>query len=268
MDIEQLRKPLLYPIVGADDVVLQRNLVYREEGGDQLQMDVYVPPDLAVETRLPGVVFIHGGPIPESLPICPKDWGVFQSYGTLAALSGLIGITFNHRFFSPHDLEQAASDISAAIAYVRHRAGAFHLDPQRLCLWAFSGGGDFLGPFMHARPPFVRCLVSFYALLDLRHLQVAAELGEELVQRFSPAVALQAGGPVPPMLIARAGQDSPLVNDSVDRFIQAAFAAHQTLDLLNHPDGRHGFDTMDDHPRTREIIERTIAFIKAHTTCS
>ena len=51
----------------------------------------------------------------------------------------------------------------------------------------------------------MRCLVSYYALLDLRHLQVAVELGEELVQRFSSAVALQAGGPVPPMSIARTG---------------------------------------------------------------
>jgi len=97
-------------------------------------------------------------------------------------------------------------------------------------------------------------------------LNIAAELGEELVNRFSPIVALQAGGPVPPILIARAGQDDPAINYSVDQFIQAAFAANQTFDLLNHPDGQHGFDTLDDHPRTREIIERTIAFIRTHTS--
>lgn len=265
MDIEQLRKPLLYQIVETGNVAVQRNLVYKDDGGNWLQMDVYTPSNLPIGTRLPGVIFIHDGPLSESLPLSPKDWGVFQSYGTLAASSDFVGVTFNHRFFSPTTLEQAADDISAAVGYVRNRADVFHLDPDRLCVWAFSGGGDFLGPFLHDKPSFVRCLVSYYAILDLRHLNITAELGEELVNRFSPVVALQAGGPVPPILIARAGQDDPAINYSVDQFIRAAFAANQTFDLLNHPDGQHGFDTLDDHPRTREIIERTIAFIRTHT---
>ena len=265
MDIEQLRKPLLYQIPGTDNITSQRNLMYKDDSGDRLQMDVYIPSNLLVETTLPGIVFIHGGPLQQSLPLYPKDWGMFKSYGALAASSGFIGVTFNHRFFSPNTLEHAADDINAAIAYIRNRADTFHLNAEYICLWAFSGGGDYLGPFLHDRPSFVRCLVSYYAILDLRHLNITAELGEDLVNRFSPVVALQDGGPVPPMLIARAGQDDPAINYSVDQFIQAAFAANQTLDLFNHPDGQHGFDILDDHPRTHEIIERTIAFIKTHT---
>ena len=141
-------KRIVYQVSGMGDVSVQRDLVYSNIGHVGLRMDVYLPKGLPDDMRVPGVVFIHGGPISADLP-CPKDWQAFVSYGELVAASGLVGITFNHRFFSPDDLEQAARDISAAIAYARRRADTFHLDPERLCLWAFSGGGDFLGPPLH-----------------------------------------------------------------------------------------------------------------------
>jgi hypothetical protein len=32
---------------------------------------------------------------------------------------------------------------------------------------------------------------------------------------------------------------------------------------MNHPTGRHGFDILDDDARSREIIARTLDFLKA-----
>jgi hypothetical protein len=34
--------------------------------------------------------------------------------------------------------------------------------------------------------------------------------------------------------------------------------------VLNHATGRHGFDVEDDNERSREIIKRTLDFIRAH----
>ncbi len=36
------------------------------------------------------------------------------------------------------------------------------------------------------------------------------------------------------------------------------------LDLMNHPSGRHGFDSLDDDDRSREIIARAVAFAQVH----
>jgi dienelactone hydrolase len=69
---------------------------------------------------------------------------------------------------------------------------------------------------------------------------------------------------VPPLLIARAGRDHPFLNASLDRFVERALASNATLDLLTHPQGRHGFDILDDQPRTREILTRTLDFLKTH----
>ena len=70
--------------------------------------------------------------------------------------------------------------------------------------------------------------------------------------------------PLPPMLIARAGQDNPHLNTTVDTFVKEALAAGAPLELLNHPTGRHGFDILDDDARSREILARTFEFLKTH----
>lgn len=35
------------------------------------------------------------------------------------------------------------------------------------------------------------------------------------------------------------------------------------IEVLVHPQGRHGFDVLDDDARSREIIARTIEFLRA-----
>jgi dienelactone hydrolase len=66
------------------------------------------------------------------------------------------------------------------------------------------------------------------------------------------------------MLIARAGLDMRELNDGIDRFVQQALKKNVELDLLNHSTGQHGFEGRDDNQRTRDILRRTVEFIRAH----
>jgi hypothetical protein len=68
------------------------------------------------------------------------------------------------------------------------------------------------------------------------------------------------------MLVARAGLDHPSLNATIDRFIAAALAHDAPLEAIDHPDGRHGFDILDDDPRSRQIAGRTIEFLRTHLT--
>jgi acetyl esterase/lipase len=263
--MNDLSRRIVYRVAGMESVAIMRDLVYQRDGDTDLLMDVYVPSGLAPRERRPVVFFVHGGPLAlEMQP--PKEWGVYLSYGELAAASGLIGVTFNHRFYSPQQLEQAAADVAAAIAYVRARAGDLHADADRTCLWAFSGGGPLLSMVFRERPPHIKCVVAYYALLDLRHLSAPSSEPEHdaPVQKFSPAAYLRDGSAGLPVFVARAGLDRPVINQSIDLFVQEALAANALIDVANHPDGRHGFDFLDDEPRSHEIIARTLEFIKTH----
>jgi acetyl esterase/lipase len=222
-------------------------------------LDVYRP----ASTPAPGIVFVHGGPLPRELGFLPKDWGVYQGYGRLAAASGLVGVTFNHRFHGYGDIETAAADVAAAVDYVRAHAEELGIDPERLAVWAFSGGGPVLTPLLREPPTYLRALVAYYAVLDVRGLpaSMAGGASSELLARFSPAAHLAA--PLPPVFVARAGLDGPGLNAALDGFVAAALAAGADLTLVNHAAGQHGFDIRDDVPRTREIIGWTLDFLRA-----
>ena len=68
------------------------------------------------------------------------------------------------------------------------------------------------------------------------------------------------------MFVAEAGQDrfGPEINNSIERFVKEARASVLTLEFMVHPTGHHGFDTLDDDERSKEIIKKTLAFLHTY----
>jgi acetyl esterase/lipase len=256
---EMIRMPVVLRVPGMDAVTTRRNVVYKTAGDQPLHMDVYSP--VGPTRPRPAVLLVHGGPLPK---LGAKDMGVYHSYGAILAASGFVAVAFDHRFLGPDRLVDAGQDVADLVAHVRANAAALGIDADRIAIWAFSGGGPFLAAPLRERPPWLRALVAYYAVLDLRQppLGVDSGLSPELRERCSPVAALGDARSAPPLLVARAGLDHPWLNGGTDRFVQEALAKGATLDLLNHPDGRHGFDILDDDARTREILRRTLDFLR------
>jgi len=91
-------------------------------------------------------------------------------------------------------------------------------------------------------------------------------LTEDEVQEFSATTYLEYAEGLAPMLIAKAGIDYPALNASIDHFIKEASAKNVALDYMIHPGGQHAFDILDDVARSREIIKRTLEFMKTYLT--
>jgi acetyl esterase/lipase len=254
------KKRVVLTLPGMDRVSVKQGLRYRAADKTELPLDVYSPAGLRPEERRPAVVLIHGGPIDAAA--LPNEWGQYESYGRILAASGLAAVAFKHRLYGTEDYPRAAGDVAALVEHVRKEAAALRIDGDRIALWAFSGGGPLLSSALRKSPPYVRALVSYYAILDFEggppvYKKVPAEL--------TPLKQLRQGkGPFPPVLIARAGEDDAWSNAAVDAFVTEAHEKKATLDLLTFPDGHHGFDVFDDHERSREIIRATLAFLKAN----
>ncbi len=259
-------KPVVYRVAGMDKVRVKSNLKYTDVDNPNLLMDVYSPPNLAKGEKLPAVIFIHGAAGAEYKP---KDWGFYISWGRLVGASGFIGVNFTHRLSGQKtSLEDSAGDVAAVINYIRANADSLNIDKDRICLAAYSGGGVLLAPAIRDKPDYVRCLVSFYAYLDISQIGnfFAATESAETLRKFSPINYLANGSDkIAPMFIARAGLDQiPTMNDSIDRFINEALAKNVALTFANHPNGVHGFDNQTDDERSREILQSAIAFMKLH----
>ncbi len=258
-------KPMrvVYSVPGMERVKVQKNLVYKKAGDLELQMDVYAPPDLKRGERRPAVVFVSGDAPWEILKDL-KDWGVYVSYGQLAAAHGFVGVTFNHRSTERFTkIRDAASDVDDAIAYARGHADALGIDPDRICLWAYSAGGPFLRTMLRDKPAFVRCIVGYYSMFG----PPQGTAPEDVVREFTVANYLgQNPKSVPPLMVVRAGRDVPFINDSVDEFLREAVKQNLSMEFVNYVEGTHGFDVDVNTDRTREIIKRTLEFVKKHLT--
>ena len=256
---EMVRMPVVLRVPGMDAVSTRRDVVYKTAGDQALHMDVYSP--AGPPRPWPAVLLVHGGPVPR---VGAKNMEVFRSYGAILAASGFVAVAFDHRFLGPDRLVDAGQDVADLVAHVRANAASLGVDPDRIAIWAFSGGGPFLAAPLRERPPWLRAVLAYYAVLDLQQPPpgVNTGLSQELRERFSPVAALGDARSAPPLLVARAGLDNPWLNAGTDRFVQEAFAKGATLDLLNHPDGRHAFDILDDDARTREILRRTLDFLR------
>jgi acetyl esterase/lipase len=259
------------------NVTVTSDVTYRivsENGRDvALTMDVYRPPTARGGQRFPALIFVHGG-LTLDQPRTAKDWGIYRSWGRVAAASGLVGVTFTHRMTTNDNVDVASGDLRAAVDLVRRNAAQWNVNPDRLCLAFFSAGGPLSSGPLRERPPYIKCVVLYYPFLDLEHLRTQTQFRPaysaahvDSLLDYSPTNVIQRDpGTVPPIFLAMAGRDAiPRLNDSVERFLAAAVRARLTIDFYLHPMGEHGFDRRNRDSRTRAIIEATLAFVHRYT---
>lgn len=271
-------KPVVYAIPGMEEAIVQKDITYKTIDGNELKLDVYYPSDYDGETRLPAVIFVHGDGPPEFLKDA-KEWGAFASWGQLVAASGMIAVTFNHRSTEMlTSLYEAASDVDDLIAFVRDDSKMLGIDASRLGIWICSAGGPVgLRSALRDAPSYVRCVVSYYAISDLKVYYGEPEeetefpgpplpaFSQEVFDEFSGAAHVsRESGTIAPMLIVRAGLDDPRLNASIARLVTVAVAKNVDIDFMNHATGHHAFDMLDDNERSREIIRMTLEFLKEH----
>lgn len=254
--LEQARRPIVLSVPGMDRVVVHSNLVYTTVDDPLVRMDIYTPADLQADERRPVVLLVHGG-VPASLPV--KEMGAYRSWGRLLAAQGLVAVTFTHRLRWPlRQLDEAAADVRAAIDFARSNAAKFNVNPDRMCVAAYSAGGPLLTVALQDERRYVRCLLAIYPLVDVQGYGVPDE-AKFALKTYLDKPAL------PPLFLARAGRDAiPTLNARLDAFLGSAVAANAPIAFMNHPDGEHGFDVANDDERSREIIRAAIEFMKEH----
>lgn len=234
-----------------------RGVVYKKADGVPLEGDLYLP----LRSPAPAILLVHGA-LPEGIPVAPKDWGQFLSWGEAIAACGMAAFAFNHRMrwnngFVPGSVAAAEQDLSDAIGFLHANADRYGIDPGRIAVMAFSAGGPLLASLIRQHPSYLRCLVGFYAVLGDPHP------GTSDAGRFSAIDAAGSGADVPPIFVAKAGKDMPFLNAGIDQFVQALSRAGADHEFIEHPDGWHGFDVNNDDDTSRKIIQRAIEFMKS-----
>jgi acetyl esterase/lipase len=211
-------------------------------------VDLYLP---EATRPAPAIVFVHGGPIPAELRPTPREWPVYQGYASLAAAQGAVAVMVDHRLHSPTAYPLAADDVAAAVELARKDP---RVDPERVAIWGFSGGGPLLADWLREPPSWLRCVAATYPVLALPPSWGAGP-------RFDPVEAVGAGSP--PIVLTRVGREDPRFAATVEAFVAAASASEARLEILDVPDGRHGFDYLDHTEQSRAAVRNAFTRLLA-----
>jgi acetyl esterase/lipase len=132
------------------------------------------------------------------------------------------------------------------------------VDGDRVALWFFSGGAPLSADWLRTPPPWLRCLALTYPL-------AAPMSGWSLDTRFQPAEAVGTAGALP-VVLTRVGLENPPIAATVETFAAAASAADARLEIIDVPDGQHGFDYLDHTDQSRDAVERALDLVLATLT--
>ncbi|MGW4895589.1 alpha/beta hydrolase [Kitasatospora sp. NPDC004240] len=214
------------------------------------RVDLHLPD---TDRPAPAVLLVHGGPVaPDERPT-PREWPVYLGYARYAAGLGAVGVTLDHRLHDLADFPRAAADLAEAVALVRADP---RVDGERIALWFFSAGALLSAEWLAAPPPWLRCLAMTYPVL-------APLPGWGAVDpRLRPAAAVTGAGDLP-IVLTRVGLEHAPIAATVSRFLAAA-GGLGGLDVIDVPNGHHGFETADPTDESRAAVRRAMHAVMAH----
>ena len=204
--------------------------------------------------RRPAVIFVHGGPVPEGQTPSPRQWPTFIGYSDLAASTGLVGVTFDHRLYAMERYPDSAQDIVEVVENVRR---APQVDPDRIALWFFSAGGALAADWLREAPAWLRAVVWSYPVLA----PPCDWPGD--VERFDCRQAI-AGAPELPKLMVRVGDEYSSFAASQNAVIDAARNFDSALEVIDLPDAVHGFESLTYDKQARQATDRAMGWV-AHS---
>jgi hypothetical protein len=240
---------VVYQKPEVDQVILRKDLEYKAS----LTMDVYYPPG-SDERMYPAVVIVAGYPDPgyQKMLGCKfKESGSPVSWAQLIAASGMVCITYSN--------VEPIVDLQALLHFIHEHSAELKMDPNKIGLWASSGNVPLALSALIDRDD-IKCAALLYGyMMDPKINEMAKMFG------FANAVANKSIDDLKknlPMFIARAGQDqTPYLNEVLDRFLIQALALNLPITVANHPNGPHAFDLFNDSHTTRVIVQQVLDFL-------
>ncbi len=266
-EIDQMR--VVYEFPDMEHIPVKKDIVYKTVANEDLTMDIYYPFNIQPNTHLPAVIFVQGGASAEQV----KQHKVMQQYvswSQLIAASGLIAVVFEHRSDEGYSkLSIAGEDIDDLCGYVRTHGAKLGINPDFLGIWSCSSGSLYgISAALRGTPEYIRCAIAYYGGMSLmnRKLFHFSSEEEEGAREFSPLYHLnrEDAAKIAPLFIAKAGRDRTFLNEALDEFVRMANERNVPITFMNHPDGEHGFDILNDDERSREIIGATLDFVHEH----
>jgi len=241
-------RPFHYPVPSLDAVRVTKGLAYTRVDGVTLAMDVYRP---KTASGLSPALILYSMYWPEEHDRPARESNDHaMRWARIAAAAGIVAIIPDLRAVPGTGNAQAPSraregELDSLLAHLTTHARRYGIDGERIALFAASGAvASALPAIEDARRSAIKAAVLYYGGAGAN------------VTTFRPDL---------PILYVRAGRDSPGMNSAIDRLTSLALTQNAPLTLINYASGHHAFEGVDDNEMTRDIIRRTLDFVRTAT---
>jgi dienelactone hydrolase len=179
--------------------------------------------------RAPLVVLVHG-PV-RGIVARPREWPVYRGYAALLANAGANAAVADLAYSDIHELDGPTAQLESVVDAARSESG---VDSGRVAIWAFSGGARLVGRWLEEPPQWMRGIALTYPAAPL-----VRRVGARLV-------------------VTRVGIEHPRIWDTVELLAIAPDA-----EVIDVPNGRHGFDMLDHNAASRDAVRRALDAVTA-----
>lgn len=127
---------------GEDDIVVLRDLAYRDGPSRQWKLDLAMKKDVRGNKPRPGIVVIHGGGwIEGDKSSFSQPKGDVPGNILHFAELGFVAVTINYRLSSEAPFPAALDDCKTAVRWLRAHAKEYNLDSNHIGAFGNSAGG-------------------------------------------------------------------------------------------------------------------------------
>ena len=268
-DIPFAKRRLVYQIPEMKRVIKKNGIIYYSGEGMNLKMDLYTPPNISKNKRLPLVILISG--YPDSSVIKNKWYGVrqkdlelFVSWSELIAASGMIAVTY--------ESEKSSFETDTLIKFLQKNAEKYNIDLNRIAIFGCSANTLTALSLLQESSNLFKCAIFYYGALltpDQKYFSTIDAAAKETGYYWTDLKKISKIPQEIPLFIVRAGKDKyQIIKASTDYFVSEITKLNIPFIFINYAEGQHDFDILDDTQTSREIIKQTINFLQSHLLSS
>jgi len=256
-------KRLVYHIPDMKNVIKHKGIIYHSGEGIKLKLDLYTPPHINKNKRLPIVILINGHPdsvTNNDLGVNHKDLGYVVSWSELIAASGMIAVTY--------ETEKSHFETDTLIRYLQKNAETYNIDLNRMAIFGCSANTLTALSLMQESSYMIKCAIFYYGILLTPDQKYFNKIDSAAKEYGCYRADLREIKKIPkeiPLFIVRAGKDEfQIVKETTDYFVSEIIKLNIPFTFINYAEGQHDFDVLDDTPTSKEIIKQTIDFMQIH----
>ena len=244
---------------------LKANIVFSTETGEELALQLMKPQWKSSGKGFPLVVFIQG-----------SAWQKPNQFWELPQLAllvkrGFVAASVTHRSCWQQPAPAFLKDVKAALRFLRRNAAEYDIDPERVCAWGTSSGGNtaLLLGLTGDDPAFeteehagfstkVSCVVDCFGPTDLNKMidvqykgphtreNLLFTLGggkeetyQQVLDQISPIKYAEPGRELPPFLILHGDADPVVLYEDSEAFYNKLVENGYQADLVRVTDAPH-----------------------------